>query len=129
MADYIVPAVLKHMGVLRYSPSLDDKIKANEEIGPGSEEEVELRACSIHAVEKMRELIALESGKKVRLVRACSLIFLFLFFLTPIMCVFSGTQCGARSLALVLWDSVFVSESPPNAFHILLSAPPQGSCI
>ena len=30
-----------------------------DKIGPGTEEEVELRACSVHAVEKMRELISL----------------------------------------------------------------------
>lgn len=65
MADYIVPAVLKQIGVLKYSAGLSNKIEANKEIVPGSEEEVELRACSIHAVEKMRELIALKLGKKV----------------------------------------------------------------
>ncbi|KAA8522608.1 hypothetical protein F0562_013031 [Nyssa sinensis] len=31
----------------------------------GSEEEVELRACSVYAVEKMRELISKKSGKQV----------------------------------------------------------------
>lgn len=64
-ADYIVPAVLQQLGVLRYSVSLAEKIKANYEIGSGSEEEVELRACSIHAVEKMRELMRKKSGKMV----------------------------------------------------------------
>ncbi|XP_024017687.1 queuosine salvage protein [Morus notabilis] len=65
MADYIVPAVLQRMGVLKYSPTLTNKIEADEEILPGTEEEVELRACSIHAVEKMRELINTKSGKQV----------------------------------------------------------------
>jgi hypothetical protein len=32
---------------------------------PGSEEEVEIRACSVHAVEKMRELINKKFGKQV----------------------------------------------------------------
>ncbi|XP_057960320.1 uncharacterized protein LOC131152469 isoform X2 [Malania oleifera] len=64
-ADYIVPAVLQQLGVLRYSSSLASSIEANSEIGSGSEEEVELRACSIYAVEKMRELIKLKSGKQV----------------------------------------------------------------
>lgn len=72
MADYIVPAVLKQIGVLKYSTNLTDKIEADKEIGPGSEEEVELRACSIHAVEKIRELIAEKSGKKVRRIYFCS---------------------------------------------------------
>ncbi|KAL4644646.1 hypothetical protein ACB092_02G179500 [Castanea dentata] len=66
MADYIVPAVLRQLGVLRYSSTLASTIEANSEIGPGSEEEVELRACSVHAVEKMRELISMKSGKQVQ---------------------------------------------------------------
>ena len=65
MADYIVPAVLRQLGVLKYSPTLASTIDASEEIGPGTEEEVELRACSVHAVEKMRELISLKSGRQV----------------------------------------------------------------
>ncbi|KAL6993836.1 hypothetical protein U1Q18_011949 [Sarracenia purpurea var. burkii] len=64
-ADYIVPAVLQQLGVLRYSSDLACTIEANGEIGPGSEEEVELRACSVYAVEKMRELIRKKSGKQV----------------------------------------------------------------
>uniref|UniRef100_A0A5B6YX01 Queuosine 5'-phosphate N-glycosylase/hydrolase n=1 Tax=Davidia involucrata TaxID=16924 RepID=A0A5B6YX01_DAVIN len=64
-ADYIVPAVLRQLGVLRYSSALASIIEANSEIGSGSEEEVELRACSVYAVEKMRELISQKSGKQV----------------------------------------------------------------
>lgn len=66
MADYIVPAVLQQLGVLKYSPTLASTIEASGEIGPGTEEEVELRACSVYAVEKMRELISAKSGKQVR---------------------------------------------------------------
>lgn len=65
MADYIVPAVLRQLGVLKYSPTLASTIEASGEIGPGTEEEVELRACSVHAVEKMRELISVKSGRQV----------------------------------------------------------------
>ncbi|KAL2528354.1 Queuosine salvage protein [Forsythia ovata] len=64
-ADYIVPAVLQQLGVLRYSSSLSNLIESNSEIGSGSEEEVELRACSVYAVEEMRDLIHRKSGKKV----------------------------------------------------------------
>lgn len=66
-ADYIVPAVLQQLGVLKYSSSLASTIEASSEIVPGSEEEVELRACSVYAVEKMRELLNIKSGKQVRL--------------------------------------------------------------
>ncbi|KAK6923135.1 Queuosine salvage protein family [Dillenia turbinata] len=63
-ADYIVPAVLHHLGVLRYGFSVASIIKNDNEIGSGSEEEVELRVCSIYAVEKMRELIKIKTGKQ-----------------------------------------------------------------
>lgn len=64
-ADYIVPAVLQQLGVLRYSSTLASIIEANSEIGSGSEEEVELRACSVYAVEKIRDLIRKKTGKQV----------------------------------------------------------------
>ncbi|WCJ31371.1 Queuosine salvage protein [Euphorbia peplus] len=64
-ADYIVPAVLQQFGVLKYSSTLASMIGSNSEIAPGSEEEVELRACSIYAVEKMRDLLHVKSGKQV----------------------------------------------------------------
>ncbi|TYI05662.1 hypothetical protein ES332_A10G105000v1 [Gossypium tomentosum] len=64
-ADYIVPAVLQQLGVLKYSSTLENAIRASSEIGAGTEEEVELRACSIFAVEKMRELLSIKCGKQV----------------------------------------------------------------
>lgn len=64
-ADYIVPAVLRNLGVLKYSPILSDSINSKKEIGSGTEEEIEIRACTIHAVEKMRERIEKKFGKKV----------------------------------------------------------------
>ena len=64
-ADYIVPAVLQQLGVLKYSSTFANTIEASSEIGAGTEEEVELQACSIYAVEKMRELLSIKSGKQV----------------------------------------------------------------
>ncbi|XP_020083423.1 UPF0553 protein-like isoform X1 [Ananas comosus] len=64
-ADYIVPAVLRQLGILKYSSALSSSIDSNKEIVAGSEEEAELRACSIYAVEKMRELIKRKFGKQV----------------------------------------------------------------
>ncbi|KAJ9177358.1 hypothetical protein P3X46_012585 [Hevea brasiliensis] len=64
-ADYIVPAVLQQLGVLKYSSTLVRMIESDNEILSGSEEEVELRACSIYAVEKMRDLLRVKSGKQV----------------------------------------------------------------
>ncbi|KAJ4826670.1 hypothetical protein Tsubulata_001555 [Turnera subulata] len=64
-ADYIVPAVLRQLGVLKYSSALASTIESNGEIAAGSEEEVELRACSVYAVERIKDLIRVKSGKQV----------------------------------------------------------------
>ncbi|KAJ1484617.1 hypothetical protein T484DRAFT_1894016 [Baffinella frigidus] len=50
-ADYRVPQILREVGVLQYSPSLASKIDGFEEIDAGCEEEVEIRALTIQAVE------------------------------------------------------------------------------
>ena len=50
-ADNRIPQVLNLDGILRYSDHLKEKINNGEEIPKGSEEEVEIRACSIHACE------------------------------------------------------------------------------
>ncbi len=52
-ADNLVPHVLKIDGVLRFDPDLDGRIGRGELIASGSEEEVEIRACALHAVELM----------------------------------------------------------------------------
>ncbi|HWM63317.1 MAG TPA: queuosine salvage family protein [Solirubrobacterales bacterium] len=50
-ADNLVPHVLRVDGVLRLDPALAEAIDAGELLEHGSAEEVELRACAIHAVE------------------------------------------------------------------------------
>lgn len=66
-ADYIVPAVLRQLGVLKYSSALSSLIDSKTEVCSGSEEEIEIRACTIYAVEKMRELIESKFGKQVNI--------------------------------------------------------------
>ncbi|XVF61315.1 hypothetical protein PTKIN_Ptkin08bG0120600 [Pterospermum kingtungense] len=51
-ADYTVLTVLRQLGVLKYSSTLASTTGTSSEIGAGTEEEVELQACSINAVEK-----------------------------------------------------------------------------
>lgn len=55
-ADNLVPHVLRLDGLLSYDPALLERIDRGELIEHGSREEVEIRACSVHAV----ELIAAE---------------------------------------------------------------------
>lgn len=64
-ADYVVPAVLRQWGVLRYSAVLAAAIDGGFEVAAGAEEEVELRACCIVATERLRELLAARTGSEV----------------------------------------------------------------
>jgi hypothetical protein len=50
-ADNLVPHVLRVDGVLRLDPALEARIEASELLEHGSPEEVELRACAVHAIE------------------------------------------------------------------------------
>ncbi len=52
-ADNLVPHVLRADGLLEYDPGLLARIERGELIPPGSEEEVEMRAVTIHAVERL----------------------------------------------------------------------------
>ncbi len=54
-ADNLVPHVLRRDGVLRFAPSLIERIEAGELLEHGSTEEVEIRACALHAVEQIIE--------------------------------------------------------------------------
>jgi hypothetical protein len=62
-ADNLVPHVLRLDGILRFDSRLVDQIEQGELIEYGSPEEVEVRACALHAV----ELIAAERSDS----RAC----------------------------------------------------------
>lgn len=57
-ADDLVPHVLATDGVLRYNPELAGKIKRGELLPSGSPEEVEIRAATIEAVERMVTCLA-----------------------------------------------------------------------
>lgn len=66
-ADNLVPHVLRVDGILRYTPPLAEAIDGGSLIAPLSPEEIEIRACSIHAV----ELLVAELRKSGR--QACAL--------------------------------------------------------
>jgi hypothetical protein len=50
-ADNLVPHVLRVDGVLQLDPALEARIEAGDLLEHGSPEEVELRACAVHAIE------------------------------------------------------------------------------
>jgi hypothetical protein len=63
-ADNIVPFVLRADGVLRYDDWLDRRIANGELIGSGAPEEIEMRACAVHAAELLRAAMG-RAGKPV----------------------------------------------------------------
>ena len=56
-ADYRVPCVLRSIGILRYSEELAAKVDSGAIIPAGSEEETEVRCCTIHALELLKRCI------------------------------------------------------------------------
>ena len=63
-ADYKLPQVLRHVGVLEYATGLAEKVDRMIYLDPGSEEEVEIRANTIWAVELIRQTVK-RLGKNV----------------------------------------------------------------
>lgn len=54
-ADYRVPQILAWLGAIEYSDSLMARLKSEEELDSGCRTEIEIRGCSIHAVELIRD--------------------------------------------------------------------------
>jgi hypothetical protein len=61
-ADYKLPQVLRHFGTLEYSTELARRVDGWEELRPGEPAEVEVRAATVVAVERLREALA-ERGR------------------------------------------------------------------
>jgi hypothetical protein len=64
-ADYKLPQVLRHLGILRYAPDLENVIDQQIFIEAGSPEEIEIRANTIWAVELIRQELE-RMGKGLR---------------------------------------------------------------
>eukprot|EP01026_Neomeris_dumetosa_P011888 TRINITY_DN14207_c0_g1_i1.p1 TRINITY_DN14207_c0_g1~~TRINITY_DN14207_c0_g1_i1.p1 ORF type:complete len:349 (-),score=31.03 TRINITY_DN14207_c0_g1_i1:122-1075(-) len=54
-ADYRVPVVLRELGILQYSEELQRLVDGMQELQAGSQMEVEIRACSIEAIERIKQ--------------------------------------------------------------------------
>ena len=57
-ADYRIPQLLRALGVMTYSPALAAAVDARTPLAPGSEWEVEVRACTVEAVERLLRSVA-----------------------------------------------------------------------
>jgi hypothetical protein len=64
-ADNLVPHVLRIDGVLMYEESLLKRIMAGNLIPAGSTQEVEIRACALHAVELIKNEIRATKGQTI----------------------------------------------------------------
>jgi hypothetical protein len=56
-ADNLVPHVLRIDGILEYEDNLASRIDSSELISSGSPEEVEIRACSVDAIERISQVM------------------------------------------------------------------------
>jgi Potential Queuosine, Q, salvage protein family len=63
--DYKLPQVLRHFGALEYTTALARRVDGWEELRPGEAAEVEIRAATVVAVERLREALA-ERGRDLR---------------------------------------------------------------
>ncbi len=61
-ADYKLPQVLRELGIISYHPELAAAVDSLRYLPPGSEQEVEIRAMTIHAVEEIKGAFA-RSGR------------------------------------------------------------------
>jgi hypothetical protein len=64
-ADYKLPQVLRHLGILRYAKSLAQKVDQKVLLDSGSPEEVEIRANTIWTVELIRQELK-RMGKELK---------------------------------------------------------------
>ena len=63
-ADYKVPQVLRRLGILSYAEPLAGRIARRELLPAGSEEEIEIRAATVQACERIRRALV-ERGRAV----------------------------------------------------------------
>jgi hypothetical protein len=62
--DYKLPQVLRHFGALVYSSGLARRVDDWEELAPGEPAEIEIRAATVIAVERLRDGLA-ERGREL----------------------------------------------------------------
>jgi hypothetical protein len=63
-ADYKLPQVLRELGIISYTPELAARIDGLHYLEPGCEQEIEIRAMTIRAVEEIKKVF-LHTGKTV----------------------------------------------------------------
>mmetsp|Transcript_44562 Transcript_44562/g.87286 ORF Transcript_44562/g.87286 Transcript_44562/m.87286 type:complete len:337 (+) Transcript_44562:54-1064(+) len=64
-ADYRLPQLMYHLGIIKYDDALTQCVESKDCIVTGSEEELEIRAATVQAVEMMCDEIAKVSGSAI----------------------------------------------------------------
>lgn len=75
LADYRVPVVLRERGILLYAAPLAAAVDGGRELAAGGCEEVEIRGCTIAAVERLRDALAARlegEGRGAEAAQLCS---------------------------------------------------------
>lgn len=62
-ADYKLPQILRHYGVIEYAPALAERVDRQDILEAGSEEEIEIRANTIWACELLRRAMEQQGYK------------------------------------------------------------------
>lgn len=63
-ADYRVPQLLRHYGILIYAPALADRVDNYQELSEGSFDEISIRAATVVVVEELVKMLNSYSGLK-----------------------------------------------------------------
>ena len=61
-ADYRLPQLFRHVGLLTYSPELAALVDTRTELPPGSDHEIQIRAATVVAVEKLRHALGADAA-------------------------------------------------------------------
>lgn len=62
-ADYKIPQLLRQLGILVYTPELEQMIDGQVELEPSSPAEIEIRASTVWAIEKLRTQLEERFGR------------------------------------------------------------------
>jgi len=66
-ADYRVPVVLRQLGILKYCDAFASAVDAGATVPSGSADEIDLRACTVQAVERMKHALEARLAKEIEL--------------------------------------------------------------
>ena len=67
-ADYRVPVVLRQLGILKYSDEFASVVDGGKTLVPsGSADEIDTRACTVQAVERMKHALEARLAKEIEL--------------------------------------------------------------